>query len=286
MNATADTEAIVRMLPSGASGIELHNCGYQPRNPRHFFGPVVRDEYILQYATAGAGELNVRGKTHVLKAGDLFLLEPNTLLRYAANPADPYAYYWVGFGGSEAAELLAHAGFTADTPVLHLSDPQAEACMRAVFESGERTDGQSLMRALSEFYRLFSLLLPASTSKHSTANETVNRALAILHERYREELHIGKLCRELGIDRTYFSVLFRRATGSSPGEYLIRYRLSQACRLLESTLSVTEIAMACGFSDAANFSVRFKKLTGKTPRQYRNDLCADPAPLPFDKKNG
>lgn len=263
---------IFRILPTGAGGIELYNCGFQQRDPNHTYGPISRNEYILQYMIAGSGKLFVRNKVHTLRAGDIFLLEPNTLLHYQANAYDPYTYYWVGFGGDNAAELLARAGITAEHPVRNVSDPQVEDCMRIIFECGERTDSKSLALAFSEFYRLFTLLLPTTSGGKNTANEIINRAISIFHECYHEELHIGDLCHELGIDRTYFSVLFRRAAGLAPSEYLIHYRISQACKLFATDMSITEIAMACGFPDAANFSVRFKKLTGKTPRQYRHEM--------------
>ena len=51
------------------------------------------------------------------------------------------------------------------------------------------------------------------------------------------------------------------------------YRIQTAKKLLESTdLSVTEIAMRCGFNSSSYFTKQFHALTGKTPAQYRKNL--------------
>jgi len=68
----------------------------------------------------------------------------------------------------------------------------------------------------------------------------------------------------------YASRLFREATGWSPQEYYQRRRIQHAsARLLESGRTVTEVALALGFADAAHFSRMFLKYAGLTPRAYR-----------------
>ena len=68
----------------------------------------------------------------------------------------------------------------------------------------------------------------------------------------------------------YLSRVFRRDTGITPWQYLNRYRVVQAQKLLlTSELSVTEVAQHVGFNDPAYFVRVFHKETGKAPRQYR-----------------
>ncbi len=69
---------------------------------------------------------------------------------------------------------------------------------------------------------------------------------------------------------TLFRV-FRKATGSTPMDYLIRARIHEALRLLRETdKPITEIALNCGFSDSNYFSRQFRRLTGQTPTSNRN----------------
>ena len=62
----------------------------------------------------------------------------------------------------------------------------------------------------------------------------------------------------------------RRATGSLEAVFVTRLRVAEAKRLLQRReLSITEVAQAVGYGDYAYFSRVFKKLTGISPRQYR-----------------
>ena len=64
--------------------------------------------------------------------------------------------------------------------------------------------------------------------------------------------------------------LFRRYMGTTPYNYLVNFRITQAKELLVLTdHSVSEIAQKVGFGDASNFSTRFAKATGQSPLQYR-----------------
>ena len=72
------------------------------------------------------------------------------------------------------------------------------------------------------------------------------------------------------MSKSYFLRLFRRYMGTTPYNYLINFRITQAKELLVLTdHSISEIAQEAGFGDASNFSTRFAKATGQSPMQYR-----------------
>ena len=73
-----------------------------------------------------------------------------------------------------------------------------------------------------------------------------------------------------GMRDTYFSRRFKEVTGLGFREYLLNVRIQHSMQmLLKSELSVTQIATACGFSDGNYFGDIFKKITGKSPREFR-----------------
>ncbi|MDH4100934.1 MAG: response regulator transcription factor [Nitrospirota bacterium] len=73
--------------------------------------------------------------------------------------------------------------------------------------------------------------------------------------------------------------LFRKTTGLAFKEYLVRYRLLRAEMLLAgTTVSITEIACAVGFSDSSNFQRLFRKKNGVSPREYRKNNVLSPLP--------
>ena len=66
---------------------------------------------------------------------------------------------------------------------------------------------------------------------------------------------------------------FKQINGSSPKEYLIGLRINYACELLDSTqLSIGEIAFKSGFNDSNYFTRQFRRVTGRSPRDYRRTL--------------
>lgn len=104
----------------------------------------------------------------------------------------------------------------------------------------------------------------------SEAQRFVRMAMACIHERYAENLSRADLAAQLAINERYLTRCFREQTGLTPFVYLTRYRLKRAGQMLiESEMSVTEVALAAGFSDPAHFCRLFKKETGMTPTAYR-----------------
>lgn len=74
----------------------------------------------------------------------------------------------------------------------------------------------------------------------------------------------------IGINRSYFSHIFKQKMNISPKEYLQQYRMEQACALLVGTNdSVESIAKQVGYKNPFTFSKLFKKLSGESPTCYR-----------------
>ncbi|MBS5522032.1 MAG: helix-turn-helix domain-containing protein [Clostridiales bacterium] len=86
-----------------------------------------------------------------------------------------------------------------------------------------------------------------------------------------QELSRDEVAANVFLNPDYLSRIFKKETGYSVSEYILKMRMSVACELLVKTdLSVSKIAMSCGYSHMAHFSKMFKKDTGMTPNEYRN----------------
>lgn len=93
----------------------------------------------------------------------------------------------------------------------------------------------------------------------------MNEATEWLEGNYQRHVDLDELIGHMGYGRTRFFTLFKEHTGLSPKDYLIRFRIAQAQKLLASGMSVKETATAVGFSDPAFFSRTFRQQTGKSP---------------------
>lgn len=84
---------------------------------------------------------------------------------------------------------------------------------------------------------------------------------------------IDQLSGLLGVSRARLCAIFKQETGESIGSFAARKRIDLACSLLEDArLSVAQVAQAAGYEHQSSFTDAFSRATGKTPRQWRNNL--------------
>ncbi|MFD2328319.1 helix-turn-helix domain-containing protein [Cohnella sp. GCM10020058] len=103
-----------------------------------------------------------------------------------------------------------------------------------------------------------------------TRNLTFNAILHYVTQHFRENLSLQGLSEQFFMNPSYISQLFKKETGETFTAYVARLRIGNACELLrEGDDSVQEIAARIGYQDYFYFTRLFKKLTGKTPSQYR-----------------
>jgi iron complex transport system substrate-binding protein len=100
--------------------------------------------------------------------------------------------------------------------------------------------------------------------------QLMEEAIKYLEEHYAERVRVTDLVRHIGYGRARLFELFKRQTGLSPNDYLLRFRIRKAQDLLVQTnLSVREIARRIGVPDSGYFSLMFRRQTGHTPTVYR-----------------
>lgn len=105
---------------------------------------------------------------------------------------------------------------------------------------------------------------------HYPVEEMVHRAMRYMDGHYNEPLTLGVLAKELHLNPYRLHHIFRRITGVTPADYILTKRITEAKRLLMNTnLSVTDIAMSVGIVSASHFSTVFHKRTGHSPTVFR-----------------
>jgi len=114
------------------------------------------------------------------------------------------------------------------------------------------------------------------TVRHSAASVRleIHRSIHFLHDHFTERLTVADLAGVAGISPPHFSRLFRRETGHSPLEYLIRVRIQRSRILLRAgTDTITSVALKCGFATPSHFTDCFRKQCGVSPSEYLK--CSD-----------
>lgn len=92
-----------------------------------------------------------------------------------------------------------------------------------------------------------------------------------IREYYCTEISMQSVARAMNYSDAYFCKLFKQCFKVNFSAWLNEYRIDRAREMLQNTrLSVREVSTACGYSDANYFARVFKRVTGKTPSEYRN----------------
>jgi AraC-like DNA-binding protein len=101
------------------------------------------------------------------------------------------------------------------------------------------------------------------------ADDQLARAMGAIHTTPGERWTLPALARTAGMSRSKFAARFKTLTGTSPIDYLIRWRMLLACeRLRGGAESVASISDALGYESESAFSTAFKRVIGCAPRTY------------------
>jgi AraC family transcriptional regulator len=103
----------------------------------------------------------------------------------------------------------------------------------------------------------------------------LNRAINYIEEHLDDELIIDNISKEAGISRWHFQRVFKAVLGETIKEYTLNRRLSTALsKLLNSTHSILQISIECGFESNEVFTRAFKRTYSITPTEFRSNPCS------------
>ena len=114
----------------------------------------------------------------------------------------------------------------------------------------------------------------ALVKNHSMKNYSllVQKVITIIDSDLTADLSLHRQAEMLSVNASYLSTLFKKETGMTLTEYVAKKRVDHAAFLLASTnMQIQNIAQHCGIFDVNYFTKIFKKIKGKTPKEYRED---------------
>lgn len=142
-----------------------------------------------------------------------------------------------------------------------LLEMQQQALAEGTLDGAIHILKEKLMQMCEEFYR----------SDCAGNQEMISRAKRYIHQNYANpELRIGDVAYHVGMSISHFGAMFRKYTGESFTNYLIRTRIEQAEKLILNTECRSyEIAQKVGYENPAYFSSVFRRVTGCTISRFR-----------------
>ena len=236
--------------------------------------PKGRKDYQLLYIAAGQGHFFINGQERVVSAGNIIVYLPGQPQEYVYFKDDKTDVYWVHFTGSDVEKIIDYYNIRLSENIIYIgTSPDYQWLFGQII--------QELQLCRPRFEELISLLLrnifilisrnliKANRADNSLENE-VELAMHYFRENYRSEINVEDYALSRGMSASNFYRVFKQISGSTPLQYILKLRLSNAQNLLEnSNLSIAEIASAVGYENPLYFSRLFHKHIGVSPSEYR-----------------
>lgn len=258
-------------------GLMVTDAGYFPSAEGHRAErPQGASTHIIILNVNGRGWVKSAGRTIQIEAGDIVWLPANSPHAYGAVEADPWTILWAHFCGDEIPTWQQELGWAAKQPMGQFHFDRARIGTLGLDKVYAKLEGGystfHLLSASAAMRDVFCSTLGymLSSGAVKTAEERTAAVREDILSNPARAYRLEELATTAGLSVPHFSLLFRRHTGFSPIEFLIRERIRKACRLLDSSkMSVTDIAAEVGFNGPYYFSRCFHRIMGTSPRDYR-----------------
>ena len=260
-----------------------------------YVGVLHRHQFVeVVYILSGEAVHTVGDREYTVKSGDVALINCGVPHKFTARAGEAFVAYDLMFGLDFIDPTAADAAFEAlrgsylfaplfpgdALPDIHISGKRygsyGELFTRIYHALKGRERGYMELSRAYVIELIVKLLrdLGRDGAKELTAEnkKAVYNAIRYMERRYNTPLSAEDIAAQVFLSPEYFRRLFRKMTGESVRTYLHKLRVDEACRLLLVTeLPIGEIARAVGYQDMKAFYQSFKQITGKTPKEYRNN---------------
>jgi CheY-like chemotaxis protein len=175
--------------------------------------------------------------------------------------------------GFAVLQAMRDREITRDVPVVVLTAQILSGDDMARLQRGVAAVLGKGLFTTAEVLEQVEIALARSKRLGSEPQRIARLAMAYIHAHYAEPISREDLAAHLCLNERYLTRCFRQETGVTPVTYLNRYRIKQARALLEGGCSsITEVALATGFSDSSYFGRVFQKEVGISPGAYQRGL--------------
>lgn len=122
--------------------------------------------------------------------------------------------------------------------------------------------------------KIFRLYRQNETPERRVQNKAYfDDTIQFMKKHYNQDIKLEELAAMTFLSRNYFCAFFKECSGVTVSEYIQNLRIEEACKLLaQNNLRIIDIAEKVGYKDLKFFNKLFKKITGKTPREYKKSL--------------
>lgn len=251
----SENKAIIRFSIAGTTFPDKNYRIHRPHSPTA----------CLEYIEEGEGTVELDGKVFHPKAGDSYFLPPSKDHHYYADKDRPWKKHFINVSGKLLSSLVEGYGLS-DMPFFEGLDLKEEILAMISLSKKEEDPTDALIALLNAAM----LKMHRHLRKSADEKTDVERMKEFLDTQVGARFRMVLLCEHVKKSESQAIRIFKAAYGVTPYAYLLERKLSFSKKLLlDTTLSVAQIAEKLGFADEYYFSNIFKKKIGVCPSSFR-----------------
>lgn len=248
----------------------------------------------LYYVTEGEAQVTIGSDIYPLTHGNLYFIPAFTEHGYVCDASFSHYYIHIYENQQQGSGILDEWNFPVEVkasaidlelmkrlcyinPFLKLpeSDPMSydnHSTLVSNIQLNQRRPFCDKVESRGILYILMSRFLKLATPKIDVKDDRIHKSLAYIRKHLDLPLDINHLAVEACMSKDHFIRIFKHATGETPNVYITKRKLEKAELILVTTdLSIKAIANMLAYEDYSYFNRLFKKHTGVTPQQYREN---------------
>jgi AraC-like DNA-binding protein len=241
----------------------FHRC-----EPGWQWSPPPLPDHDLWWVLEGRGQITLNGQRIEIKPGRCFILRPGTEIRATQDLAYRLLVFAVHFEPHDPASLAPfpfEGQFVQDREFLEIMARHCENFFQRG-DSAARMQSAALVQQI-----LLKLWDELQHPQLSAADRSIGQLMQTIRLEPGQPWKVAEMARQAGLSRSQFTRRFQRVAGMPPNAFVIQARLDRSKQLLlETDMSLANIAEALGYQDIFFFSRQFKAVTGLAPSHLRN----------------
>ena len=246
--------------------IRFHICGTTYPDKSYEIIRPKSDVACIEYIEEGCGTVHINDRTFFPHEGDSYFLQAGQKHHYYSNTDTPWKKHFINLSGKLLESLAEGYGLVNISYFegLYLGDE-----LKRIIEIGQRSSDDSTPELIAILNEIF-LKMRNHTKRISDTQSAAVEMKDFLNTQIMSKFHIDDLCRHISKSESQTIRIFKQAYGITPYNYVLKKKIALAQKLLiDTNLSIKQIASKLCFADEYYFSNIFKAKTGITPSEFR-----------------
>lgn len=251
-----------KLIYLGICGITFPDKSYEIIRPKSHTA-------CIEYIDKGCGTIDVDGTIYHPSEGDTYFLFEGQNQHYYSSSGNPWKKYWINISGNLVTKMC-EAYDIKNVNLFKNLDTKKE--LKEIINTVKNADGDCTLKVIEILNRIF-YKMRIHMKNEQTLNSVPYKMREYLDAHLTEPFRISQLCSLVSKSESRTIKIFSAEFGITPYKYFCIKKTELAkSMLLNTNLSIKQIAYSLNYADEYYFSNIFKQYTGKSPSAYRKGI--------------